>query len=320
MATAQERGRRHPAPAPDTSLQPCGIFPATAEWMGGAPGAQDPAKDSVPTLHRPLHWAGARVPRPRGLAGGAPSGHLGGRLPLGSPAPVPSTCCRRRPEAVYGRPGAHWARAPPHSAWPAARPHTSPFNWAFSLTQCHAGLFCQRRHNLCSLKPGGARGRCSRNSSRPLGAAQQERGGAGPRVGAQAGPRRPPGTPLLGPRRGPGPRHLEGPQQVLHPARAPGALGQGNAHGQRRVGHRVGHQPGQPEARSPRINCHPAPPRGAAVGPTALSLLPSATTCPPPADSEPPLGLVTRAGRSPHWRTGRRVGGPEPCKCPGRFP
>lgn len=209
---------------------------------------------------------------------GHQAGTWGERLPLGSPAPVPSTCCHRRPEAVYGRPGAHWARAPPHSAWPAARPHTSPFNWAFSLTQCHAGLFCQRRHNLCSLKPGGARGRCSRNSSRPLGAAQQERGGAGPKGGGAGGPRRPPGTPLLRPRLGPGPRHLKGPQQVLHPARAPGALGQGHALGQRRVGHPAWAARGKkPQDQLPSCSS----PGGRCGAHAALSLLPSQTTCPP---------------------------------------
>lgn len=165
------------------------------------PGPQSPLSPAGPcppvscprTLCRPstspLHLAGVCTQRtPSTLAEGASrcgskGGTLGERLFRWYPASSPLCCsvCLLplvRRGCVWLPQGRLGPRASLHSAWPAAHPHISPFNWAFSLTECHASLFCQCRHNLCSLKPGGVERPCSRNSSRPLGDAQLEQGRA----------------------------------------------------------------------------------------------------------------------------------------------
>lgn len=158
-------------------------------------------------------------------AGMTPSGHLRRKTPSWAPSIVTAaaTGAQRLCMAAQGRPG---PRPPPLCTWAALpHPHTSPFNWAFSLTGCHVGMFCQRRHNLCSLKPGGAERPVQAEIAPAPGSLKAGGRSLDPRcVRDILGPRRLPRPTLLRPGHGPGPRHRQETQGGSVPSSGHGGI------------------------------------------------------------------------------------------------
>lgn len=124
----------------DKCLQPRGIFPATAEWMGGVPGPQPLLPRAGPVLLCPAQGLCAHplpsvcnrlesmypgpIPRVhsahwlRGLAGVAPSGHLGRKTPSLVPSSI--TTALYSPPAAIGAQGL--CMAAPGQAGPKGLP------------------------------------------------------------------------------------------------------------------------------------------------------------------------------------------------------